>query len=61
MLENMQVVYFENEIESIKKSIKTIEENYNSIKQSNKYYKLPKRFYWDQIVTEYINAFKDLV
>ena len=61
MLENMQVVYFENEIESIKKSIKTIEQNYNSIKQSNKYYKLPKRFCWDQIATEYINALKDLV
>ena len=61
MLENMQVVYFENEIESIKKSIKSLEEKYNLIKKSNKNYKLPKRYYWDEIATQYISAFKELV
>ena len=61
MLQNKDVIYFQNEIESIAKSIIKFEKKYNTIKQNNMNYSIPKNYMWNNITESYIKTFHKLI
>lgn len=61
MLENKKAVFFDKNEFSIVKSFHFFEKNIEKIRYQNSKYKIPKKYYWNYISTQYENLFKKLI
>ena len=60
MLKDKKSIYFEKNLKSISDAIDLFEAKYEKITMKNLDYRIPKKYNWDYIVEQYLQAFNQL-
>lgn len=61
MLEGKNVVFFQNNIKSVRDAFLYFEKNFQIIKNKNRDYEIPKMYDWNYITNSYEEVFKSLI